>query len=197
MSTLDETALHQRLLARQPAAIDDLTDRHGAQIYHLARRIIGAAGSEQDSEEVAADAVAAAWQRAAEFDPKRSSLGSWMLMLTKYLALDRRHNLLRQRFTAAGEARLVPLAAAPEPVASPTPEQAAIDAEGRRRLHQALGRLPPADRELLERRYFLAQPIGELARELNLSRSALDNRLWRARRALRELLQDAKEVGSR
>jgi RNA polymerase sigma-70 factor (ECF subfamily) len=60
--------------------------------------------------------------------------------------------------------------------------------EQRQAVQAALQQLPRLERELIYRRYFLEQRVEEAADALNLTRQAADNRLWRARKALRELL---------
>jgi RNA polymerase sigma-70 factor (ECF subfamily) len=182
-----EAALHRRLLERDPTALDLLIEAYSSQVYRIAGLVLGQLGNPQDVEEAAGDAFAAVWERAAEYDPQRSTFKNWVLMLAKYAALNRRRALLRE------EARVIPLEAAVEPSQEITPEDDLIRRDRRDRLRQALARLPEADRELLVRRYFLEQPIVQLARELGLTRAAIDNRLWRARQALRALLTEERE----
>ncbi|WP_374712273.1 RNA polymerase sigma factor [Symbiobacterium terraclitae] len=193
MPQLDEQAIHRQLLARDPAGMDGLVDLVGHKAYRLAQMALGGLGNEQDVEEVVSDALAAAWERAASFDPSRSTLTNWVLMLTKYAALDRRRTLRRRMLGADGTARVVPLSAAPEPVAAPS-EDLVLAGEEHAAVHEALRRLPPAERELLVRRYFLEQPLEEMARELGLTRGAVDTRLWRARQSLKRMLTDGSEV---
>ncbi|MBY6276380.1 RNA polymerase sigma factor [Symbiobacterium thermophilum] len=189
----DDRHIHRQLLARDPAGLEALADRLAHKLYRLAQMILGGLGNEQDAEEVVSDALAAAWERAGTFDPQRSSLESWVLMLAKYAALDRRRHLRRRMLGADGEAKIIPLSAAPEPVA-PSSDAAALAGEEQARVHAALRRLPPAERELLIRRYFLEEPLTDMARDLGLTRGALDTRLWRARQNLRRLLSDESEV---
>lgn len=191
------STLHEGLQQRDPTALDRLIAEFSGPVLHLAGLILGQTGRPEDAEEVAADAFAAAWDRIGEFDPRRTNLKSWLLMLTKYAALDRRRQFLRQRYTLEGEARVIPLEAAPEPAEPETPEGELLRRDRQERLHQALGQLPAADRELLIRRYFLEETIPDMAREAGLSRSAIDNRLWRARQAVKALLADESEVQPR
>lgn len=194
---MNEYELREGLCKRDPAALDLLLATYSDAVHHLARLILGQVGRAEDVEEVAGDVFAAAWDRAAEFDPGRTGMKSWLFMLTKYTALDRRRRLLRQRYTGDGEARLIPLSAAPVPVAPGLPEEDLLRREKQERLHQALTRLPKTDRDLLVRRYFFEEQIPDLAREWGLSRSGVDNRLWRARQALKRLLSDESEVANR
>lgn len=173
--------------------MDELVAAYGGAMQRLAVMILGQVGTAEDAEEAVSDAIAAAWERAAEYEPTRTSLRSWLLMFTKYAALTRRRQLQRQLFLPDGEPRVTPLHAAPDPIDDATPEDSAVRADQRERLHQALDRMEEPDRTLLIRRYYFEEPIANLARELGLSRGALDNRLWRARQALKALLHDERE----
>lgn len=192
MAELDEQ-IHRQLLARDPAGLDALVDLVGHKVYWLVQRVMGNLGTQQDVEEVVSDALAAAWERASEFDPKRSTLTNWVLMLAKYAALDRRRALRRESLDAGGMAKVVPLEAAPEP-ATAASEDLVMAGEDQTAVHQALRRLPAEERELLVRRYFFEEPLVEMARDLGLSRGALDTRLWRARQHLKQLFGEERGV---
>ena len=193
MPDWDEQAIHRQLLARDPAGLDALAEMRAHKLYRLAQLALGGLGNEQDVEEVVSDALAAAWARAAEYDPERSSLTSWVLMLAKYAALNRRRALRRRALGPEGQAKIIPLGAEPEPAVPPS-DAAVLAEEERARLHAALRRLPPQERELLIRRYFFEESPADMARDLGLTRGALDTRLWRARQNLRRLLSDESEV---
>lgn len=190
--TIDE-ALHRRLLARDPQVLDDLVAAYGGYIDQLARVILGGLGTAEDAEEIASDALVSAWERAAQYEPTRTPLKTWLLMLTKYAALDRRRLLQRRRFTSQGDEKVIPLEAAPEQVDALTPEESLLRFDRQAQLRRALHRLPEAERDLLLRRYYMDEPVTELMAALGLSRGALDNRLWRARQAMKALLQDELE----
>lgn len=179
------------------ATLDDLVRQYIAPVHRLAALIIGGAGGPEDVEEAAGEAFARAWQRMGEFDPARTTMLSWLLMVTKYTALDYRRRLVRQRYTPDGQAKVIPLEAVLEPAAPSTPEDEAARRERSQQLHAALAQLPESDRELLVRRYFLEHPIGEIALEMGLSRTAVDSRLFRARQALKAMLnEEANAVGN-
>jgi RNA polymerase sigma-70 factor (ECF subfamily) len=190
--------LHLRLQARDPAALDQLFDLYIDPVHWLVGLILGRVGSPEDVEEAVSDTFARAWERAVEFDPARTPLRNWVLMIAKYTALDHRKRLLRKQYTAEGSLRLVPLDRGPEPTQDSTPEEELLRKESADRLNRALQRLSPGDQELLVRRYFLDEPIAEMAREMGLTRTAIDNRLWRARQALKAALaalEGVHEIG--
>lgn len=190
---MEHADLYRRLSARDPSVVDHLVALFGGPMERLAAMIMGQVGTAEDAEEAVSDALAAAWERVAEFDASRTSLKSWLLMLTKYAALNRRRQLQRQQFLPDGQRRVAPMQAVPEPVAPSTPEDEALAQDQRHRLHRALTQMPEPDRGLLIRRYFFEEPIAAMARELGVSRGALDNRLWRARQALKAILNDERE----
>lgn len=176
------------LRRQDPHALNRLIDLVGGQVVHLARLILGAAGRPEDAEEIASDVFCRVWQQIDDYNPRRTSLRSWVLMLTKYTALDRRRALVRERYTPTGEARVVSLHGLPEPEEPVTPEAEALRVDRRERLHEALTQLPAAERELIIRRYFFEEPISALAQDAGVSRHAMDNRLWRARQALQAIM---------
>src|SRR5437868_5596498 len=62
--------------------------------------------------------------------------------------------------------------------------------ERREELRLALATLPELDRYLIYQRYFKFASTEELATKTGLTRHAVDTRLWRARKSLREALKE-------
>ena len=62
--------------------------------------------------------------------------------------------------------------------------------EQREELRRALATLPELDRYLIYQRYFKFASTEELAAQTGLTRHAVDTRLWRARKSLREALKE-------
>ena len=62
--------------------------------------------------------------------------------------------------------------------------------ERREELRLALAVLPELDRQLIYLRYFKFASTEELAAKTGLTRTAVDTRLWRARKNLREALRE-------
>jgi RNA polymerase sigma-70 factor (ECF subfamily) len=125
----------------------------------------------------------------------------WLRFLTgrKLQALHRRH--LRTRMRAAGrEVALAPGAMPPAPSESlaaqllgrfTTPSQAALRAELRARVQDALGGMEPLDREVLALRHFEQLNNSEAAQVLEISETAASNRYVRALKRLKKTLTDA------
>lgn len=177
------------LRAGDPAALGALIERYATPVYRLVHRILAGAGTEQDVEECASDVFHAAWRKIGQYDAARAPLVTWLLILAKYQALERRR--------AGGSPAMAPVREAEVTLVSavPTPEEQLATAERRQEVQAALAQLPPLDRELVYRRYFLEERVDRLAEALGLTRQAADNRLWRARAALRAILHKEASIG--
>ena len=146
-------------------------------------------GNSGDVEECCSDTFVDVWQRIGDFNPGRGSLKAWVLTLARYKALDCRRRLGRRQRVEGGRllSDLVSIEAGP---ASPgRPEDSLLQQETREQLRAALAALDPGEKEILYRRYFLEESIEHIAADLGISRGAADNRLWRARRSLKNSME--------
>ena len=175
---LDEEQLLDGLVARDSAALSELLQRYTRDVYGVVARVLAPGGTPEEIEEAASEAFLAAWNGASRFDPGRAPLRTWLLMHAKYAALE--HARKSRRWE-----RPLPLK---REIGPPDPFEALAVKEERQKVQDALAQLPPLDREIVYRRYFLEEEITSLAKALGLTRRAVDMRLWRARQALRGLL---------
>ncbi len=202
--------LAQRLHERNPEALETLISRYSREVFYFIRLVLDNVGVTQDAEECVNDLFVAVWQEIDTFDSDRGTLRTWLTMRAKYIALDRRrqlcrrqvHNVqsadeIRQWSTDTGGTRnssawgyesdyraTLP----PHPEASM--ENLLEQSERREELRLALATLPELDRFLIYQRYFKFASTEELAAKTGLSRHAVDTRLWRARKSLREALKE-------
>jgi RNA polymerase sigma factor (sigma-70 family) len=203
---LDEQMLIQGLRDRDPHTLEALIAQYSHELFYFIRLILDGVGSVQDAEECVNDLFIAVWREFDSFDPRRGALRTWLTMRAKYIALDRRRHLLRRNSSGAlVVSQLEEQATAQD---RPTPDgwgqersilgshaEASIDLlleqrERRNELWRALERLPELDRLLVYLRYFYLASIEEVAARMGLSKHAVDTRLWRVRKSLREALQE-------
>ncbi|TMD67855.1 MAG: sigma-70 family RNA polymerase sigma factor [Chloroflexi bacterium] len=204
--------LAQRLHERDPEALETLISRYSREIFYFIRVVLDGIGVTQDAEECVNDLFVAVWQEIDSFDPIRGTLRTWLTMRAKYIALDRRRQLCRRQahsLQSADETRqwmssdnvggrrgfgwgghdndnrtTLP----PHPESSM--ENLLEQSERREELRLALATLPELDRYLIYQRYFKFASTEELAAKTGLTRHAVDTRLWRARKSLREALKE-------
>jgi RNA polymerase sigma-70 factor (ECF subfamily) len=198
-----DDALYNGVRARDSRALEALICRYAREMSYFIRLVLDSIGSLQDTEECVNDLFVAVWQEIGSFDPARGSLRTWMTMRAKYIALDRRRQIQRRQAIAvvsldAGErggavdadGMLAEFAA--HQVADSGMEGLIEQRERREELRQALEALPELDRLLVYMRYFRLASTEEICAKTGLSRHAIDTRLWRARKALRDALEELR-----
>jgi RNA polymerase sigma-70 factor (ECF subfamily) len=198
--------LAQKLQEHDPDALETLISRYSREVFYFIRLVLDGIGVTQDAEECVNDLFVAVWQEIDTFDPERGTLRTWLTMRAKYIALDRRRQLCRRQthnLQPADENRQwtssdggwsggydndnrVTLPPHPEFSMEHLLEQS----ERREELRLALATLPELDRYLIIQRYFKFASTEELAAKTGLTRHAVDTRLWRARKSLRETLKE-------
>ena len=88
-----DTELLRRIGSADSAAFEDLYDLYGSVAYGVAVRITF---DEALAEDIVQEAFTAVWRRAAQFDPGRGSVKTWLLSIVHHRAIDevrRRRNL--------------------------------------------------------------------------------------------------------
>lgn len=167
------------LKARDPAALEALMNLYGADLYRLVGRILGALAPKEDVEECVSDAFIAAWRNFEDYDRARGTLGTWLHILAKYKALDYRRRLLAR---PPGEALTGDWQATDDPA-----REAMLKAEAEQVIRLA-EKFRPVDREIFWRRYFYYEDMVTIAQATGLTLKAVENRLRRARLAIRDRL---------
>ncbi len=204
--------LARRLHERDPEALETLISRYSREMFYFIRLVLEGIGVAQDAEECVNDLFVAVWQEIDTFDPGRGTLRTWLTMRAKYIALDRRRQLCRRQthnlqsadenrqwassdgsgghsgFGRGGYDNEGRVALPPHPETSM--EHLLEQSERREELRLALATLPELDRYLIYQRYFKFASTEELAAKTGLTRHAVDTRLWRARKSLREALKE-------
>lgn len=153
----DEALLASVALGDEQAAVKFIR-RYQRRVYGLAFAMVHDSGLAED---IAQEAFIRAWRHAQIFDARRATVSTWMLMITRNLAID----ALRVR-------RMVP--SDPDDVvfvgltsAARQPEDAAFASESTYRLQVALKALPVDQR----RAVVLAGMYGRTAAEIAVSES--------------------------
>ncbi|HLG75510.1 MAG TPA: sigma-70 family RNA polymerase sigma factor [Ktedonobacteraceae bacterium] len=203
--------LARRLHAQDPEALETLISRYSRELFYFIRLVLGTVGVTQDAEECVNDLFVAVWQEIGTFDAARGTLRTWLTMRAKYIALDRKRLLLRRQAhtmqsadeirqwsttdgnggrKAAGWGYDSDNRATLPPHPEANMEHLLEQSERREELRQALATLPELDRYLIYQRYFKFASTEELATKTGLTRHAVDTRLWRARKSLREALKE-------
>jgi RNA polymerase sigma factor (sigma-70 family) len=183
---LEATQADFRLVeqARQgnTAAFGQLVERYQEVAFRIAYLI---AGDAQDAEDIAQDAFVKAYAALGRFRVE-APFRPWLLQIVANEARNRRRSAGRRAHLAVRAAAEQPDAASGD--AAPSPEMAALAAEQRRLLMDAVNGLRADDRQAIAYRYFLDLSEAEMADALGCARGTVKSRLSRALARLREQL---------
>lgn len=163
-------------------ALADLYDRYAATVFGLAKRITGRV---EDAEEVVQDVFAQVWRQATRYEGPRATVAGWIVMLTRTRAIDRLRARSARPDLAAG---MDPNAMAPLHAEGPDPEQIALGAEDARGVHDALRRLPEAQRSLVELAYYDGLTHAQIAARTGIPLGTVKTRLRTAMMTMRDAL---------
>jgi RNA polymerase sigma-70 factor (ECF subfamily) len=182
---IQDLALIERVAARDPAAVAALHDRHARVLYSLILRIVRDTG---DAEDVLQEVFLRLWEKADTYDPVLGSPMAWLVRIARNRAIDRvrarRARPVTQPVDEDVDRLLVETAAL-----SPTPEGMTRESEDQRALRDALARLTPEQRVLIEEAFFLGYTQSELAARFKLPLGTVKTRIRTGMLAMREHLQ--------
>ena len=136
-----------RALQGDPAAFEELVDRHRSSVYRAA---LAARRSPAGAEDTAQEAFLLAWRRLDTFRGQ-ASFKTWLLTITWHQAINRRRSLSQiWRFVAQPRSEEEADAAmATAAGAGPTPEQTVAGTQLRRGIREAIRALSPKLRDAL------------------------------------------------
>jgi RNA polymerase sigma-70 factor (ECF subfamily) len=183
----EEAKIVRRIVAGEPDALSDLYARYSGMLLALARRVLG---NTSDAEEVLQECFLQVWKQAGRYDPARSSVSTWLVLITRSRAIDR----LRSRkvgdkaVTAVKQEKL-------DTHTSPKGVGDVLMQERRQRLRREMKDLPDEQRAVLEMAFYKGMTQREISEETGIPLGTVKTRTLLAMRKLRKALeQDIEEL---
>jgi RNA polymerase sigma-70 factor (ECF subfamily) len=168
-------------------------DDGGDELRELYRRYSGelfgfacnALGDRDLAEEVVQDVFARAWRHAADYDPRRASVRTWLYSIARNRVVDARRRAAVRPGVAGG--------AEPESPAEldRTLEQAVL----RWQVAAALARLSPEHREVIRLAHYGGLTLREIAERKGIPLGTVKSRTSYALRSLRLILDEMEVAG--
>lgn len=176
----EDKRLLKEIVARRSAALSSLYDRYAGMLLALAHRVLGDLA---DAEEVLQEAFLQVWNQAERYDPARSSVSTWLVLITRSRAIDRlRSRRVAQRTASAADKEKRRTHTSPEGPAD------VFRQERRRRLEEELARLPAEQRQVLEMAFYRGMTQSEIASTTSIPLGTVKTRTLLAIKKLRRAL---------
>ncbi len=185
LSALSDSALVKRVAERQPDALAELYDRFAPILLALARRILG---NHADAEEVLQEVFIQVWNRGERYDPARSSVSTWLVLIGRSRAIDRLRGRRVVERTRDAVTEAAPAAGALH--TSPEALENVWNQERHERVRRELAVLPPEQREVLEMAFYGGLTQSEIAAKAGLPLGTVKTRTLLAMKKLRHALRE-------
>lgn len=167
-------------------ALSELYCRYAQMLLALALRMLR---NRSDAEDVLQEVFLYVWRRACAYDSARSSVSTWLVLITRSRSLDRlkRHRRLSERIA---ENDLEQVIEAESRVAEDSDDgfDRVLGVERRERIRRELRRLPDTQREVLELFYFCGLTQKQIAERMAVPIGTVKTRTLLGVRKLRRAL---------
>ena len=171
------------IAAGKTEAMAELYDRYAGMLLGLANKIMG---NSADAEEVLQEAFLQVWRQAGRYDTARSSVSTWLVLITRSRAIDR----LRSRKVVDKTVSAVQQEKKAQQHTSPQGAQNVLMHERRKRLTSEFAKLPEEQRQVLEMAFYGGMTQSEIAAATETPLGTVKTRTLLAMRKLRAALQD-------
>jgi RNA polymerase sigma-70 factor, ECF subfamily len=192
MGEIDPNALDradmERLMTGQDTALNDLMDRHAAPVFHFLHRLVG---NEDDANDLAQETFARVFRARASFR-LNEKFSTWLYTIAANLARNhfrwraRHPNISLTTGTEDPEQSLENIL----PAQDAAPSEQTLAAERAAAVRHEVSRLAEDLREAIVLCEWEERTVAEAATILKTTPKAVESRLYRARKQLRERLQD-------
>jgi RNA polymerase sigma-70 factor (ECF subfamily) len=171
-----DAALMEAMAKGDESALGSLYDRHSALLHAVALRLLA---DKSEAEDLVHDVFLEAWRYAADYDPRRAPVRTWLLLRLRSRALDRLRSARMTRTEALEDEQR------PEP---PAQQPGADDLSDHMRARAALEGLSSEQRMVIELSCYSGRSAADIARELDIPIGTVKSRLAGALKKMRAAL---------
>lgn len=175
----EDKTLMNGVAAGHEVSLRLLYERFGALVFRNACQVLG---STSEAEDAVQDVFVQIWRTADRYDPSRSKLITWVMLISRRMLIDR----LRRRMIRP------PMGALDESIGLPAPQGAyasAVDPELMEhfaKVRRRMGELPELQREVIDLVYIKGFSLQEVAEQRQMPVGTIKSALSRGLQRLRE-----------
>ncbi len=166
-----------RLKAKKQDALEFIVDKYLPLVKGVTYKVLSSSENKYLIEECINDIFLSVWDNANKFQGKDEEFKKWICIIAKFKAIDYYRKSIRNVELLVDEVIEGKAISA---------ENEAIVNEDWDEIINLLGYLNDMDREIFIRKFFLDEKSEAIANRFNITRAAIDNRIYRGKKTLRE-----------
>ncbi|MET0786019.1 MAG: sigma-70 family RNA polymerase sigma factor [Paenisporosarcina sp.] len=166
-----------RLQKQKEDALEYVIEHYSSLVNAIAYKVLS--GISKDAvDDCVNEVFLAVWQNSRQFKGEPEDFKKWVGMMTKYKAIDLFRKLKKQQTREQGVDLLDQKAKGDDL------QEQLVKKEENKELLLAISKLESIDRDIFMMKYYLQLSTNEIAEALNLSKAAVENRLYRGKKKL-------------
>lgn len=176
---ISEDNFVKELKRRNAKALDYLVDNYSNLIFKVVISVLGS-DRREEAVECLNDVLLKVWEKIHFYDENKSKISSWLIAISKYTAIDYK----RKFYKVQKQCNLDELMLEDER----TIDEQILHIESKTELLNIIKDLGSPDKEIFIRKYFLGESLTQISEAVKLSTSAVNNRLFRGRKIIKDKL---------
>ncbi|WP_110112089.1 sigma-70 family RNA polymerase sigma factor [Bacillus sp. CGMCC 1.16541] len=166
----------KRLQKEKEDALDYIVDRYLPLVKGMTYHVLGPLNNDGIIEECINDVFLSIWTNARQFKGKDADdFKKWVCTITKFKAIDYYRKISKRTEHPTDYIEMED---------SHSTEDVLISSENRKEVMSLLEQLDPLDQDIFIMKYFLGYKIEEICDKLDLTKSTVNNRLYRGKKKL-------------
>ncbi|WP_315120798.1 sigma-70 family RNA polymerase sigma factor [uncultured Clostridium sp.] len=169
------------LKCKNELALDYIYSKYVNLVYKVVLDVLGNVATKEDIEECVSDIFITVWKNTSKYNAHVTPFNKWLIAVSKYKAIDYLIKLNRCEETIELVENIS--------MSKDNIEDKIIRQGEMTVLYKMIMAMNEIDRDIFIKRYFLNEDIVDIARHLHMPRSAIDNRLSRGRKVIKNKWQ--------
>lgn len=174
---------------RDEKGLQFAVDLYGSLVYKVVYSVLGNNLQVNSIDECVNDVFLALWNNIESYQEEKGNFKGWLIAISKYKAIDYKRKMANENHLEYIDDFAEKACCDDSDI-----ENLIISKENKKELLKLINELNDTDRNIFIRTYFLGEKREDIAKDLRVNRSVIDNRLSRGRKLLREKIIVLKEV---
>lgn len=178
---INENNFIDELKRRNEMALEYMYSKYLNLVYKIVLDILSHIATREDIEECVSDIFIGVWKNISKYNPSVTSFNKWLIAVSKYKAIDYLRKFSKYQQTIELEENIS--------MEKDSVEDKIIRNSKMTTFYEIIMNMNEVDKDIFIKRYILNENISDIAKNLDISRSAIDNRLSRGRKAIKDKWQ--------